>query len=51
MGRKNLSEKEIEIFNEIKEFLEAVHNEEYPTGDAFETLEYFYDKLKNIEDE
>ena len=51
MDTENLSEKEIEIFNEIKEFLEDVNNGDYSTGDAMEMLDYFYEKLKQLEDE
>lgn len=43
-----MSEKEIELFNEFKEFLIAVNNEEYSASDAKEMLDYFYDKLNEV---
>lgn len=40
-----MNQKEIEIFNEIKEFLKEVNNDEYSIGDIMDSLEYFHDKL------
>jgi len=40
--------KELELWQEIKDFLVAVNDGDYSTGDAFETLDYFYDKLQKL---
>ena len=41
-----LTEKEIEIFKEFKEFLKEFNDDNYSTGDAMEALQYFHDRLE-----
>jgi hypothetical protein len=44
-----MKEKEIEIFNEFKDFLEAWNNGDISTGDSQDCLQDFYDRLKELE--
>ena len=40
-----MSEEEIKVFNEFKEFLKEFHDGNYSTGDALEELIHFHSKL------
>lgn len=43
-----MEEKEIEIFNEFKEFLQAWNNGNYSSGDTSSVLEDFYERLEKV---
>lgn len=46
-----MNEKEKQLFEEIKEFLKEFDNGDYSTGDAMETLNYFYEKVQELEED
>ena len=41
-----MTEKEIEIFNEFKEFLKEWNDGNYSSGDAMDVLQDFHDRLE-----